>query len=191
VVLFAGAIIAYAVLRKGNNGSSSTPYVNELPAAQAISGVVFHREPNRNHTGGTVHYDVSPPVGGEHNPSPADCTGAVYTSPIPSENAVHSLEHGAVWITYRPGLPAAQIGQLAKLVAGQNYTLMSPYPGLSAPISLQSWGYQLKVNTVSDPRITQFIATLRQNAKTTPEPGASCADPSFTTSHPTAAVAQP
>ena len=39
---------------------------------------------------------------------------------------------------------------------------MSPYPGLDAPISLQAWGYQLKVDNADDPRIDDFIKALRQ-----------------------------
>ena len=41
---------------------------------------------------------------------------------------------------------------------------MSPYPGLDKPISLQAWGYQLKVDNADDSRIDDFISALRVNA---------------------------
>ncbi len=93
------------------------------------------------------------------------------------------LEHGAVWITYQPSLPATEIATLTKLVSGQDRMAMSPYPTLDSPISLQSWGYQLKVTSASDPRIQKFIDALRYNPKTTPEYGATCSQPTFIT-HP-------
>ena len=105
--------------------------------------------------------------------------GDVYDSQIAKEQATHSMEHGAVWITYRPDLPKAQVDELASKVRNQTFMLMSPYPGLDAPISLQAWGYQLKVDSASDPRIAKFITALRYNPKTTPEYGASCSDPYF------------
>jgi hypothetical protein len=89
------------------------------------------------------------------------------------------LEHGAVWITYKPGLPADQVATLAKLVSGVDRMAMSPYPGLKTNISLQSWDYQLFVDSASDPRINQFILALKFNPKTTPEASASCSQPSF------------
>jgi Protein of unknown function (DUF3105) len=89
------------------------------------------------------------------------------------------LEHGAVWITYKPGLAKSEVDALAKLVNGQDRMAMSPYPGLKTNISMQSWGYQLFVDKASDPRIQQFIDTLRYNQKTTPEYGASCSQPTF------------
>ena len=46
--------------------------------------------------------------------------------------------------------------------------LMSPYPGLDAPISLQAWGYQLKVDNADDGRIDEFINALRKNATSEP-----------------------
>jgi hypothetical protein len=118
-------------------------------------------------------------MGGRHNPVWADCTGTVYTRPLANENAVHSLEHGAVWVTYRPGLAASGVAALAALVRGHDYTLMSPYPGLDTAVSVQSWGYQLRTEDPADPRITRFISTYRQNPSTTPEPGASCINPNF------------
>jgi hypothetical protein len=49
---------------------------------------------------------------------------------------------------------------------------MAPYPGLDKPISLQAWGFQLKVDNADDSRIDDFITNLKQNASV--EPGAVC-----------------
>src|SRR6266498_3919102 len=81
------------------------------------------------------------------------------------EHAAHSMEHGAVWITYNPDkLSKDQVEVLAKKVRGQEYLLMSPYPGLDKAVSLQAWGYQLKVDKVDDGRIDQFIKLMRKSA---------------------------
>jgi hypothetical protein len=124
-----------------------------------------------------VAYTFSPPMGGNHDQAWAACNGVVYPDPVRSENLVHSLEHGAVWIAYDPGrVDGDGVAALAARVEGQPYMVMSPYPGMSQPISLQSWGHQLALADAADPRIDQFVAALRQNANTFPEPGASCAE---------------
>jgi hypothetical protein len=190
IVVFAAAIVVYAVATQKSKpaanggctamiGSNSTSYLNELKCAADIQGVTFKAEPNRNHVQGVLTYDATPPVGGNHSPIWGDCSGTVYPNPIANENAVHMLEHGAVWITYKPGLPQSEITTLSRLVNGQDRLAMSPYPGLTAPISIQTWGYQLRVNSASDPRIAKFITALRYNPKTTPEYGATCSDPAF------------
>ncbi|HET9972943.1 MAG TPA: DUF3105 domain-containing protein [Streptosporangiaceae bacterium] len=33
----------------------------------------------------------------------------IYDQPVPNERAVHNMEHGAIWITYQPSLPQAQV----------------------------------------------------------------------------------
>ncbi len=191
VLLFAGGIVGYAVTRHKSSVDASDPYRQpELPDAKAISGVVYKVEPDHTHVSAPVKYDTTPPTGGNHSQIWADCTGTVYPNPIANENAVHMLEHGAVWITYKPGLPQAQIDTLSKLVSGKDRTAMSPYPGLKTNISLQAWGYQLFVNDASDPRINQFIQALRFNPKTTPEPSATCSDPTFKTNPSTFGHAQ-
>lgn len=147
--------------------------------AAGIDGIVNYRETDpkvledRAHQSGTISYKVSPPVGGPHNQAWQRCMGDVYEAPIASEHALHSMEHGAVWITYRPDLPRDQVDALAAKVQGNNYLLMSPYEGLDKPISLQAWGYQLKVDNANDGRIDAFITALRENASM--EPGTPCA----------------
>jgi hypothetical protein len=187
IVLFAvGVVVAVVATRKSSTTDPKNPYTRpEIAAAKAINGVVYKAEPNHNHVFTTVKYDTSPPTGGNHSQIWADCDGTVYSQAIANENAVHMLEHGSVWITYRPGLPAAQIATLSKLVNGVDRMAMSPYPSLKTPISLQAWGYQLFVNNASDPRIKQFISALRFNPDTTPEysNGVTCSDPGFKT-HP-------
>jgi hypothetical protein len=153
--------------------------------AGAISGIVNFRktkpETVRNgvHQEGTIAYPMSPPAGGPHNPAWQRCMGDVYDAQIASEHAVHSMEHGAVWVTYRPDLPKDQIDALAAKVRGNDYLLMSPFPGLDKPISLQAWGYQLKVNSASDKRIDEFIKVLAKNA--TMEPGTVCSGGNYVT----------
>lgn len=159
---------------------------NPDPSTQ-IDGVTRNDYPPGDHVDATqrVAYDQSPPFGGPHDGLWATCTGTVYSVPIRTENAVHSLEHGAVWLTYNPDhVTAEQVSTLSSLVDGQPYTLMSPYPGQDQPVSVQSWGRQLKLDDPNDPRLRQFISALRLNSNTYPEPGASCSTERFDPANP-------
>jgi Protein of unknown function (DUF3105) len=148
--------------------------------AADIDGIVDYRTKDpkalryEKHTQGPLTYPMSPAVGGGHNNAWQNCMGDIYDAPIAQEHAVHSLEHGTVWIAYRPGLPPAQLDTLAAKVRGREKMMMSPYEGLDAPISLQAWGYQLKVDNADDGRIDAFIRALRVNASME-GPNASCA----------------
>jgi hypothetical protein len=177
VVLFAGAVIGYAVFQLRAQ-ASETPEARAGDAAR-IEGISVVNGLTRNHVQTPVAYAQTPPIGGDHDQEWADCAGTVYASPIRNENAVHALEHGAIWVTYQPGLPAAEVDTLKAKVNGVDGMMMSPYEGLKTKISLQSWGHQLFVDRVDDPRIDRFITDLRLNEVTTPEFGASCADPAF------------
>jgi hypothetical protein len=185
VVALAVGVIGVAVSR--NSGKSSNA---GLTAANKITGIQHYTGLTAKHVAGVLSYPQSPPVGGNHAPVWADCNGTIYPAQIANENAVHTLEHGAVWIAYKPGLAAAQIDVLTKLVAGNQYVWLEPYAGLKTNVSLQAWGYQLSVDSASDSRVTQFIADLKLNQKNTPEFGASCDNAAFkskpsTPGHPT------
>lgn len=148
------------------------------PEDADIDGVVDYQAKkaewfdDRDHKTGPLDYATTPPAGGDHNAAWQTCTGVVYDEPIPDEHAVHSLEHGAVWITHEPGLAEAELSKLSKKVDGRDYTLMSPYEGQKSPISLQAWGYQLRLDSADDDRIDEFLATYRVSASQ--EPGATC-----------------
>jgi hypothetical protein len=51
--------------------------------------------------------------------------------------------------------------------------VLSPYPGLPAPVVASAWGKQLKLTGADDPRLAAFIREYRQGPQT-PEPGAAC-----------------
>ena len=175
VLVFAVAAIGYAVVRV--NAANA----NRITSADQLEGLQTFDYPNgASHVTTTVPYAESPPVGGDHDGVWADCTGTVYDIDIRHENAVHSLEHGAVWITYNPDeLTTDGIATLSDLVDGTSGVMLSPYAGLDSPISLQSWNNQLKVDTADDPRIKQFTDFLTYNPDSTPEVGASCENPGF------------
>jgi len=173
IVALAVGVIGYAVSQNKKKSDAKNP--------DKIAGIVHKQFPSGDHKTTVISYAESPPMGGPHAPIWADCEGTVYPKQIANENAVHDLEHGAVWITYKPGLPADQLDVLTKLVAGQPYTLLTPYEGLKTNVSLQAWGYQLFVDSATDPRVQKFITALRLNQKNTPELGASCSNPTFKT----------
>lgn len=170
LVLVLGAIIGYAVKNQGVGDTSSLKY-----AESKISGLAVKHGQERNHVTTPVKYpglSTAPPDGGSHNPVPQSC--AVYTAQIPTENAVHSLEHGAAWVTYNPATAsAADIAALTKKVTGNPYRILSPYPGLKSKISLQAWGEQVFVDSVSDSRVDTFLNTFTAGPQG-PEPGSAC-----------------
>ncbi|GEM_PF-282494 len=184
IAMFAGAGLV-AVLIIGFGAFQLIKQANQPPwqeRAAGIEGISNYLESNPdwfvydpavgNHKSGVLTYPSSPPVGGVHNDYWQNCMGDVYPAEIPKEQATHSMEHGAVWIAYHPDLPKDQVDELAGKVRDRGFMLMSPYPGLDKPISVQAWGYQLKVDNAGDGRIDEFIDALRQNA--TREPQATC-----------------
>jgi hypothetical protein len=158
--------------------ASYAPSASNPDPSKRIPGVITASYAGSVHILPTerVAYDHSPPFGGPHDGYWAACNGVVYPNAVRTENMVHSLEHGTVWIAYNPQqVTGDQLTLLSARVKGKPYTMMSPYPGLDKPISLQSWGHQLKLDKADDPRIDDFIAALRTNPNGVyPEVGASC-----------------
>lgn len=127
---------------------------------------------SQGHKEGKLTYEQTPPVGGEHNPVWQNC--GIYEKPLYNEYAVHALEHGAVWITYQPDLPAEDVEKLVQAAKANTYVLMSPYPDLPSKIALAAWGKLLKLDSADDKRIADFISTYAQSSTNAPEPGAAC-----------------
>jgi len=175
----AGLLIVRAN-RPTNGPTANLPWPQRAAAIPGVHDYLtsnpewFVVGPAGNHAQGVLTYPTDPPVGGTHNPLWQNCMGDVYPFAIPKEHAVHSLEHGAVWVTYRPDLPKDQVDRLAGRVVNRPFMFMSPYPGLDQPIALQAWGFQLKLDNANDPRIDDFIQALRVNAA--PEPQATCSN---------------
>ncbi|MDF6021505.1 DUF3105 domain-containing protein [Streptomyces sp. JH34] len=127
----------------------------------------------RDHVTTEVTYPMEPPVGGNHNPAWLNCDGVVYEKAVPNVNAVHALEHGAVWVTHNAKASGKDVEALASRVRSTPYTLMSPYEGQAGAIMLSAWGKQVTVDSADDPRVARFLAKYVQGAQT-PEPGAPC-----------------
>lgn len=164
----AALVIAFIV---GAVGWAIWSEQGEREAAGDLSGVQEYEHEAMEHVPDKVDYSESPPTGGEHNNIWMNC--GVYEEPLPNEHAVHSLEHGAVWITYEPGLEQSEIDTLEGLTP-DTYALLSPYEGeMGSPIVISAWGLQLEVDSADDPRIKGFIEEYRQGEQT-PEPGAAC-----------------
>jgi hypothetical protein len=152
-------IVAAVFLSRGGSGAD-------------LSQVVEYPDLERGHQSGTLTYEQTPPVGGIHNGAWQNC--GIYDAPVGNEYAVHSLEHGAVWITYDAAAITGQdLETLRNHARARPFTLLSPYEGLPSPIVLSAWGVQLLVEEPNDPRISAFIAQYRQGPQT-PEPGATC-----------------
>lgn len=118
-----------------------------------------------------IYDDDEVPAGGEHSSFWANC--GFYSEPIPAENAVHSLEHGAVWITYQPSIPDDQLEILRDLGSPTEKVLVTPVAGQGSPIMATAWGYQLSLDTPDDPRLGQFIVEFAGSLNA-PEPGGAC-----------------
>ncbi|MFJ9586078.1 DUF3105 domain-containing protein [Streptomyces acidicola] len=146
---------------------------NEQAKAAPVEGVKSWSKLTQNHVTTQVDYPMSPPVGGDHNQVWVNCDKQVYTKAVPNENAVHGLEHGAVWITYNDEASEADVSKLADTVNRTSYTFMSPYEDQSSPVVLSAWGKQLKVDSASDARVQKFLDKYVQGEQT-PEPGAAC-----------------
>lgn len=165
VVVIVGLIVASIVLapappKQYEAGSEGV----EIEGVETFENVTEHVE-------GMVDYEQNPPAGGPHNAVWLNC--GIYDQPVPSENAVHSLEHGAVWVTYDADEVTGEELDTLKSQLPSNYVILSPYEGLDSPIVLSNWNHQLQLDSADDERIGQFFEEYWRS-QDVPEPGASC-----------------
>ena len=128
-------------------------------------------ENTANHVEGTVEYAQTPPAGGNHNAVWLNC--GVYNQPVPTENAVPALEHGAVWITYDAAAVSGEELSALEEQLPSSYVVLSPFEGLDSPIVMSSWNAQLKLDSADDARFSEFLTAYWRN-QNAPEPNASC-----------------
>ncbi len=147
-----GGILAFTFLRPSIEGVSK------------FSGVVREHDVDAKFPPSGL-----PPVGGAHTTSWQTC--GVYDAPVSTVLAVHSLEHGAVWISYHPDLPADDVARLKEQANGDIWVLVSPFPNQDKPVVLTAWSVQLALDSATDERIPQFIERYRAKG---PEPGQTC-----------------
>jgi hypothetical protein len=170
--IIAGVVAAIAVVAIVITSIVLTPQKATYSAGSSgasVKGVETFTN-TAGHVQTPVTYAQTPPTGGEHNPTWLNC--GVYTQAVPNENAVHALEHGAIWVTYDPSLSAEELTAL-KAQLPSTYVVLSPFEGLSSPIVLSGWNVQLQVDSASDKRIPQFLEEYWKGG-TAPELGASC-----------------
>lgn len=142
---------------------------------QKLDEVVAYSHPGGQHQDGPITtYDVSPPVGGVHNNAWQNC--GYYAEPVANWHAVHSLEHGAVWITYQPDLAQDQVDDLRSLAEEQDFILVSPYAGQDAPVIATAWDHQLKLDGAGDPGLDAFLQEYRRSLTNPPEPQGTCSN---------------
>ena len=130
--------------------------------------------PDRGHDENiTYPFGGNPLPGGTHHPIWYQC--GVYYAPLFTQAAIHSMEHGAVWITYNPDtVVGPAVTTLAAYASGQPFVLVSPFPEQDSPIAVTAWGLQMLVEEPNDERIQSFIEAFA-NGPQNPEPGATCA----------------
>jgi len=124
------------------------------------------------HTEKRISYTENPGAGGPHHPVWQNC--GAYTEELYDEHVVHSLEHGAVSITYDPDtIKTTEIDALRERWKTHRYVILSPRRGIASPIVLTAWNRRLALNETKDPRIGIFVARYAEGPQA-PESGAPC-----------------
>ncbi|MFS0698232.1 DUF3105 domain-containing protein [Streptomyces nitrosporeus] len=170
VAVVAGLVVGGGYLM---NAADEQDKAEEQAKTSPVTGERSWDDLTQEHVETPVDYPMNPPVGGDHNPVWMNCDADVYTDPIPNENAVHSLEHGAVWVTYNDKASDADVKALGERVGKTPYSLMSPVSDQKDPLVLSAWGKQVTVDSATDKRVAQFFTKYVQGPQT-PEPGAAC-----------------
>lgn len=111
---------------------------------------------------GTPHdpYNSDPPTSGPHYPTPTK--NGVHDEPIADETLIHNMEHGYVWISYRPDVSDDIKNKLKKFVQDDDWKMvLAPRAQNDAPIALASWGRNLKLSDYDEDQIKKFRDSYR------------------------------
>ena len=103
-----------------------------------------------------IMYNSNPPTSGPHHSTAAQ--SGIYDTEFPDRELIHNIEHGHIWISYRPDLPKDEIEQLAVIAKSYGTKIvMAPRAKDDSPIAIAAWQHLLKLNTVDEVQIRAFV----------------------------------
>jgi hypothetical protein len=142
IALVVAAAVIFLVISDRDSGTQAN--VGVTAAEANCSDIRTNPVASRNHveTGTDVHYDTSPPVGGDHWPPEAIADTGFYTEPVAEESLVHNQEHGQIVIWYSPDAPQSVKDDLEAITLQERAaTVTVPYDGIESPynFALTAW----------------------------------------------------
>lgn len=110
--------------------------------------------------GTRVTYQSNPPTSGNHWGTPLK--EGIYEEEKPDEAVVHSMEHGRVWISYKPSISDELKNELVDLLKNKSAIILTPREANDTDIALAAWGrldtFNVEEN-LDTKRILDFIKT--------------------------------
>ena len=114
--------------------------------------------------GSRVQYQSNPPTSGNHWSNPL--RDGIYDTERPDEAIIHSLEHGRVWVSYRPNVGEETIQALKNALKGKSGIILTPRSANDKDIALAAWTRLDTFNleegkTLDAKRVKDFIQRYR------------------------------
>lgn len=115
---------------------------------------------------GTLHraqgatYESSPPVSGPHAPSAVPC--GTYGQQIPTEQMIHTLEHGGAGVLFSPGADIKDIRAAEALVESyDSHVFSAPFAEMESEFTMVAWGYLMETDSFDESATKEFIDAFR------------------------------
>lgn len=154
VIILGGTFLSTKEGVKKQEKLSKTMMGEKMPD---MGGV--HVAKNAPHSG----YNSNPPTSGPHWTGVAGA--GIKSEPVPDELVLHSMEHGAAVVWYREGLDQGEIERITEVFnSSSGKKIMLARKDLDVPVALTSWGYLLKLETIDEETIKEFIETNNDRA---------------------------
>ncbi len=158
-------LLTLVIIVGGTWLSSKSSATNSARLSQAMMGEKMPDMGAQHVTRGATHvaYNSNPPTSGPHW---SDVAGpGIKDESTPDELVLHSMEHGAAVVWYREGLDQADVNKIKEAFNNSSgKKIMLARKDLDVPVALTSWGYLLKLNTVDEAKIKEFIETNNDRA---------------------------
>ena len=157
VIIFLVILISLISVIQGSKSS-----LNDTAKNQPNKKLMREAEPiqSDNHVArNQTHapYSTNPPTSGPHYGDGVAGAG-IHQEEVADELLVHSLEHGAVIISYKSSLASEDIEEIKKAFnQAEGKKILVPRKNLEVVVALTSWGRLLKLETIDQGKIKAFI----------------------------------
>jgi hypothetical protein len=145
--------------------------INSAPRTDDLS--VGYPDQGQEHISvGAEHapYNSNPPTSGPHYVQPA--SSGFRDVEIADGHLIHSLEHGLVWISYRPDMPSAVVDALARF-ARDSMVVITARESNDTDVAVAAWNrldkFNLAGETLSEEETARIQDFITRNRNRGPE----------------------